>query len=120
MVPKSGIPLPSSRQILSDSALAAQISKALRDELGSSRRATKTVMRWTGVCDKTARNWLSGRASPSGLHLIHLATNSTSVMFVVLQLTGHADARLGLSLERVEDWLAQSLSQVRELRRSKS
>lgn len=117
MVSKSGIPLPSSRQILSDSAFAAHIKAALRDELGANRRATKTVMRWTGACDKTARNWLGGKASLSGLHLVHLATSSPSVMAVLLNLTGHTEVRLGLSLQKVEAWLTQALNQVRELRK---
>jgi len=115
MVPKSGTQLPNSRKILSDADLAAQIGHALRTELGASRRATKSVMRWTGVSDKTARTWLHGGASPSGLHLIYLAQNSPMVMTVLLELTGHGELRLGLQLQEIEQSMVGALEQIRAL-----
>ncbi len=87
MVRKTVSQLRNKQHSLSDSLLAEQIGEALRLELGASRRATKTVMRWTGVSDTTARSWINGRASPSGLHLLELAAHSEPVMIFFLEAT---------------------------------
>jgi hypothetical protein len=39
------------------------IAAALKRELGGSHRAIKIVMRWTGVSERTAKNWLAGSLS---------------------------------------------------------
>ena len=96
-----------------DSDLAQQIGGALRQELGATRQSSKTIMRWTGVSDTTARSWLCGRVSPSGAHLVTLAANSSSVMTVFLTLTGHSDLEVGLDLRRIETGLEQALVTVR-------
>lgn len=116
MVRKNRSQLRKSSDLLSDSLLAEQIGKALRDELGASRRATKTVMRWTGVSDTTARSWLNGRASPSGLHLLELATHSKPVMIYFLEATGHGDLEIGLRLREIERNLEDALDRVRSIR----
>lgn len=115
MVRKTVSQLRNSRVALADSELAAQIGDALREELGTSRRATKTVMRWTGVSDTTARSWLQGRSSPSGLHLIALAAQSRSIMMVLLRLTGYGDLELGLELREIEAGLVRALAHVRTI-----
>lgn len=79
------LPTPGSRQ--SDS-YAASIADALRTELGQSHRATKTLMRWTGASDRTAKNWLTGCCGPSGDHLIQLARESDTVLAALLGLAG--------------------------------
>ncbi len=112
MVPKNGSQLPNSRFILTDLELATQIGVALREELGASRRATKTVMLWTGVSDKAARSWLQGRSSPSGLHLMALAARSEPVMTAVLRLTGHGDLEIGMRLRSMETELLRMLAIV--------
>ncbi|MFM2273504.1 MAG: hypothetical protein RL702_2569 [Pseudomonadota bacterium] len=115
MVPNNRSQLGDSPFVLSESTLAAQIGEALQDQLGASRRATKTVMRWTGVSDTTARAWLHGRASPSGLHLLELASHSEPVMVVLLRLTGHEDLELGLRLRDIESGLQKALDHVRAI-----
>lgn len=100
---------------LSDSGLAEQIGKALRDELGASRRATKTIMRWTGVSDKTARSWLQGRASPSGLHVVALTARSPIVLHLVLRLTGHPNLQLALEVREIEARLELALTHIHAL-----
>ncbi|MEZ5654928.1 MAG: hypothetical protein R3E04_03400 [Sphingobium sp.] len=115
MVRKTESQLRNPQLFLSESLLAEQISQALREELGASRRATKTVMRWTGVSDTTARAWLHGRASPNGLNLVTLAAHSEPVMSVFLQLTGHSELQLGLKLQEIEDALVQALAYIREM-----
>ncbi len=64
------------------------ISKALRYELGSTHRATKTVVRWTGVNERTVKNWIAGTTGPSGEHLVELLRNSEAVFEALLRLAG--------------------------------
>ena len=116
MVRKTASQLRKSQHLLSDSLLAEQIGEALRLELGASRRATKTVMRWTGVSDTTARSWLNGRSSPSGLHLLELAAHSEPVMIFFLEATGHGDLEIGLRLQEIEQDLEEALDRVRSMR----
>ena len=42
------------------------IADTLRRELGHTHQAIKTVMRWTGASERTAKYWLSGERGPSG------------------------------------------------------
>lgn len=113
MVLKSGTQVPDSPFGLTDSELAEHIGQALKTELGATRRAAKTVMRWTHVSDRTARKWLHGEAIPSGLHLLALATKSPSVMTLVLELTGHSDVILALEMRAIERDLERALESVR-------
>lgn len=77
---------------------AGAIADALRTELGQSHRATKTLMRWTGASDRTAKNWLSGSCGPSGDHLVLLARESDSVLATVLGLAGRNQHMVGADL----------------------
>ncbi len=113
MVRKTVTQLRDSRFVLLESDLAQQIGDALRQELGATRQSSKTIMRWTGVSDTTARSWLCGRVSPSGAHLVTLAANSPSVMTVFLTLSGHSDIEVGLDLRRIETALEQALFTLR-------
>lgn len=115
MVRKTVSQLRDSRFALAESDLAEQLGEALREELGASRRATKTVMRWTGVSDTTARSWLQGRANPSSLNLVALAAHSSPVLKVILRLTGNDDLEIGLKLRDIEESLVQALAHVRSM-----
>lgn len=116
MVLKSGAGVPKSQILLSDDQFAESIALALQHELGGSRRASKTIMTWTGVTDHTARAWLNGRKSPSSLHLLKLAGCSREVMSLVLRLTGYDRIGIGINLEALEAGLAEALNAVRTLR----
>ena len=116
MVPNSGSKLRKPPTELSDALLAHMIGAALKADLGGTRQATKTVMRWTHVSDHTARSWLNGHTSPSSLHLLELATRSEDVMSVILEATGHAGLELGHDLAAVEHALETALARVRTLR----
>ena len=116
MVPISGSKLRNAALDLSDAALARLVGAALRTELGGTRQATKTVMRWTHVSDHTARSWLNGQTSPSSLHLLELAAQSNTVMTVILRATGHSGLELAHELAAVEDVLEATLARVRALR----
>jgi hypothetical protein len=59
---------------------AMAVGDALRQELGDTHQATKTVMRWTGVSERTVENWFAGTNGPRGEHLLVLVRYSgTSV-----------------------------------------
>ncbi len=64
------------------------IAEALRRELGPTHQAIKTVMRWTGAGERTAKYWLSGERGPSGEHLIRLAQHSDAVLITTLTMAG--------------------------------
>ena len=49
---------------------AEAIAIALRQELDGTHQAVKTVMRWTGAGERTAKNWLAGARGPTGEHLV--------------------------------------------------
>src|SRR4051812_23242770 len=67
---------------------ALVVAGALRDELGDTHRAIKTVVQWTGASERTAKYWLAGTSGPSGEHLIALARNSDEVFDAMLLLCG--------------------------------
>ena len=85
MFPKRGTVLPDAGGRRDQPATYAKmVSAALRKDLGKTHRATKTVMRWTGACERTVRNWLAGTKGPSGEHLVVLIRNSETVLEAIL------------------------------------
>ncbi len=84
VVQKMGTTVPSA----ADQARYRQaIADALRRELGPTHQAIKTVMRWTGASERTAKYWLSGERGPSGEHLIRLARQSDAVLITILTMS---------------------------------
>ncbi len=98
-----------------EAGYAGAIADALRTELGQSHRATKTLMKWTGASDRTAKNWLSGCCGPSGGHLVRLARESDTVLAAVLALSGRHQHMLGADLLSIRDGLLTALSVVDQL-----
>lgn len=120
MRPKSGTLLPAERGAPPDEReFAERIRLALRDELGGSRAAAKSIMRWTGVSDRTARNWLNGTASPRGYHLVCLARKSDAVLAVILSSSGRNELALSANLRAVELALAKASGAVAALKRER-
>ncbi|PSL17236.1 XRE family transcriptional regulator [Shimia abyssi] len=85
------------------------IAAALKGELGGSHRAIKIVMRWTGVSERTAKNWLAGSHGPAGEHLVELMRNSNEVLAAVLSLAGRGELRMGAGLHETRQTLLQLL-----------
>ncbi|WP_281972362.1 XRE family transcriptional regulator [Ruegeria faecimaris] len=85
------------------------IAAALKRELGGSHRAIKIVMRWTGVSERTAKNWLAGSHGPAGEHLVELMRNSNEVLAAVLSLAGRGELRMGAGLHETRQTLLQLL-----------
>ncbi|WP_342711272.1 hypothetical protein AAFG13_04740 [Bradyrhizobium sp. B124] len=86
MFPKTGKKFPGDEGV-TFSTYATVIADILKSELGSSHQAHKTLMRWTGANERTAKNWLSGSNGPSGEHLLQLMRNSDRVFEFVLKLS---------------------------------
>ena len=116
MVPKTGNQFPNGASPPSDVEFAHAVGAALRGELGASRRATKTVMAWAHVSDRTARGWLQGLHSPGGCHLLALAAHSQRVMGLFLSLAGQDRLRVSLGLASLEAELEQMLAIIQRLR----
>ena len=83
------------------------IAAALKRELGGSHRAIKIVMRWTGVSERTAKNWLAGSHGPAGEHLVELIRNSNEVLAAVLVLVGRGELKIGAGLHETRETLLQ-------------
>jgi hypothetical protein len=97
------------------------VAAALRAELGESHQAVKTLMRWTGANERTAKNWLSGKNGPRGEHLIGLLHHSDKMLEAILQLAGREPVAGSESpfevrkllvemLKRFDLWLDQSVA----------
>lgn len=65
-----------------DVNFARLISATLRAELGSTHRALKTIMRWTGASERSAKHWFAGTHGPSGDHLVALARHFDALLKV--------------------------------------
>jgi hypothetical protein len=114
MFPKKGNRFPSS-SAPRHGDYAASIADALRTELGQSHRATKTLMRWTGASDRTAKNWLSGCCGPSGSYLIQLARESDIVLATVLGLAGRNRHMVGVDLLQIRTALVDATALIDQL-----
>jgi hypothetical protein len=64
----------------------AAMTMALHAELGSTPRAIKSAMRWTGASERTVKYWFAGERGPSGEHLFSLARHSDAVLIALLAL----------------------------------
>jgi hypothetical protein len=93
MFPKTGKKFPSDGRS-SSSTYAGLIADVLKSELGNSHQAHKTLMRWTGANERTAKNWLSASNGPSGEHLLRLMCNSDPVFELVLKLSRRPALRI--------------------------
>ena len=104
MLPKTGREFPPA-----GGDYAAAIGAALRSELGDGHRAAKTVMRWTGASERSAKGWLSGKTGPSGPHLISLARKSDAVTRTLLRLADRKHLETGLQIHTARNILAAAV-----------
>ncbi|TGP51496.1 hypothetical protein EN873_17730 [bacterium M00.F.Ca.ET.230.01.1.1] len=111
MFSKTGTLVPKSRKG-AGSPYAAAIATALRSELGTSARATKTVMHWTGASGRAAKYWLSGGRGPDGWHLVLLAKNSDAVLHCLLKMAGRDEYELVVELGAVKAALLRAIAMI--------
>lgn len=82
-----------------DDGYANAIALALNRELGRSRHAVKTLTRWTGASERTAKNWINAKRGPSGEDLVALAKHSNEVMRAFHRLAGRSELDAGIQAE---------------------
>jgi hypothetical protein len=88
------------------------IAHALQRQLGGSRQAVKTVMRWTGAGERTAKNWFAGDSGPSGRHLAALARHSDEVLAAFLTLAGRRQVSSDTKLLDVRKRISAMLDEI--------
>lgn len=115
MFPKKGSSFPVSRDRLTETEFAQVIASALKVEFGATRHGAKTIMRWTGTSQRTAKNWLSGSHGPSGVHLVLLARESNAVLKAILLMADRPELSLGSNLLSLRRLLTDTLSALDEM-----
>jgi hypothetical protein len=91
---------------------AQGVAAALQQELGSTHQAVKTLMKWTDVNERTAKNWLSGSSGPRGEYLARLVMHSDQVLAGFLGIC-QRDVLAGvISLPAMRDELASALQSI--------
>ncbi|MCM0032078.1 hypothetical protein [Sandarakinorhabdus limnophila] len=115
MFPKKGSSFPVGRDALTDSEFALVVASALKVEFGSTRNGVKMIMKWTGVSDRTAKNWLNGTNAPSGLHLILLARESNAVLKAMMLMAERPEMSLSASVLSLRRVLAETLAALDQI-----
>jgi hypothetical protein len=114
MFPKKGRSFPAKRDKHMEAEFAQIIASALKVEFGSTKHGTKTIMRWTGVGQRTAKNWLSGVNAPSGYNLVLLARESNAVLKAMMLLADRPEMSLGSNLISLRRMLADTITALDE------
>ena len=109
MFPKKGRSLLRGRDKFAEAEFAQIIASALKVEFGSTRHAAKTIMKWTGVGQRTAKNWLSGAEAPSGYNLVLLARESNAVLKAMMILADRPELSLGSNLISLRRMLSETI-----------
>ena len=115
MFPKKGRTFPIGRDTITDAEFAQVIGSALKVEFGSTRNAAKTIMKWTGVSSRTAKNWLNGTNAPSGVNLILLARESNAVLKAMMLMAERPEMSLGANLISLKRLLADTMAALDEV-----
>jgi hypothetical protein len=110
MFPKKGSSFPIGRTALTEAEFAQVIASALKVEFGSTRHGPKTIMKWTKVSERTAKNWLNGTNAPSGVHLVLLARESNAVLKALMLMADRPEMSLGASLLSLRRLLTETLA----------
>ena len=121
MFPKMGKTFPNGSAAPVDRLeFAMAVAAALNRELGNSHRAIKTVMKWTGVSDRTAKNWLAGTHAPTGEHTANLMRHSDEVLMTVLQVSGRDACGVAIQLAELRSALVHMATVADEILNSQA
>jgi hypothetical protein len=102
MIPKKGKELHRGpRKSGIDGEFEKAIAAALKGELGSTHRAVKTVMRWTGASERSVKHWFAATHGPNGRNLIALARHSDAVLMYFLVAANRSSLSVGIQLVSV-------------------
>ena len=85
------------------------LAKVLKEELGGTNQAAKSIMKWANVSERTAKNWIGGTHSPSCEDLIELIRHSDAVLAVVLAMSGRQRSQNTISVELLKEQLREML-----------
>jgi hypothetical protein len=110
--PKKGKSFPTDGD---DKGYAVAVAAALREAVGETHQAVKTVARWTGANERTVKNWLASTSGPSGEHLVDLVRHSDEVLKALLMLAGKERAMTVKKLLDARDELFKVLDVLRSL-----
>lgn len=88
---------------------ASVIAGTLRKAYGGSGRSIKTVMAYTGVGERTVKNWFAGRNAPNGENLVELVRNSDDILEAFLLITGRQEILAAKKLGDARDKLVEML-----------
>ena len=114
MFPKKGRSFPVKGDEYTEAEFAQIIASALQVEFGSTRHGAKTIMKWTGVGHRTAKNWLGGVNAPSGFNLVLLARESNAVLKAIMLLAERPNLSLGTNLISLRRLLADTITALDE------
>ena len=109
-------PKSSDRVVASDGyEFAAVIAETLHGENGGTRMSVKTVMAFTGVGERTVKNWFAGKNGPNGKNLVELVRHSDEVLEALLLMAGREDILAGKLLVDARDKLVEMLEIIDQL-----
>jgi len=86
---------------------ARLMAEALTADLGSTHRAVKTAMRWTGASERTVKHWLAGTHAPRGSHLVELVRHSDRVLAEFLRAADRGDLVIAIELSALRSKLLE-------------
>ena len=94
---------------------AAVIAETLRGANGGTSMSVKTVMAYTGVGERTVKNWFAGKNGPNGKNLVELVRHSDEVLEALLLMAGREDILAGKLLVDARDTLVEMLEIIDQL-----
>lgn len=112
MIPKKGNEFLSDGRLEGESEFRHAVSTALRSELGSTHRAIKTVMRWTGANERTVKHWFAGRHSPSSHHLAAISRHSDEVLMCFLVAANRPHLSVNMEWVNVKTKLERLIQEI--------
>ena len=94
---------------------AAVIAESLRGANGGTHMSVKTVMAYTGVGERTVKNWFAAKNCPNGKNLVELVRHSDEVLEALLLMAGREDILAGKLLVDARDKLVEMLEIIDQL-----
>lgn len=88
------------------------LAAALKNELGTTHQAIKTVMRWTGASERTVKHWFAGTHGPSGHHLVAIARHSDEVLMCFLVAADRPHLSVGVHWVGIRSMLLEIIEAI--------
>ena len=101
--------------IPAEGRFADAVAAALHRQYGDSHGAIKSVMRLTGLTERTVKKWFQAKNAPSCESLFRLCRHSDQVLETVLRLSGHERLLKMKKLREIRGVLQKMLSMTLEI-----